>query len=47
MVKYLHGMKNQKSDGTDTLFVNFRDLVKYQSDENFQNIFIQKMLMYL
>ena len=36
---YMVGLKNPESGYTDTLFVNFRDLAKYQSDEYFQNIY--------
>ena len=33
------GLRNLESGGTDTLFVNMRDLSTYQADENFQQIF--------
>ena len=33
------GLKNRESGGTDTLFVNVRDLARYQSDEYFQDIY--------
>ena len=36
---YTIGMKNPESDGTDTLFVNVKDLAKYQSDKYFQGIY--------
>ena len=36
---YTVGLKNLESGGTDTLFVNVRDLAKYQSDEYFQDIY--------
>ena len=36
---YTVGLKNAESGGTDTLFVNVRDLAKYQSDEYFQDIY--------
>jgi len=36
---YTVGLKNPESGGTDTLFVNFRDLPRYQSDEYFQDIY--------
>ena len=36
---YTVGLKNPESGGTDTLFVNVRDLARYQSDEYFQDIY--------
>ena len=36
---YCVGLRNIQSGGTDTLFVNVRDLSAYKSDENFQKIF--------
>ena len=36
---YTVGLKNPESGGTDTLFVNVRNLARYQSDEYFQDIF--------
>ena len=36
---YCVGLSNLESGGTDTLFVNVRDLSTYQADENFQQIF--------
>ena len=36
---YCVGLHNLESGGTDTLFVNIRDLSAYQIDENFQKIF--------
>jgi hypothetical protein len=36
---YTVGLKNPESGGTDTLFVNVRNLTQYQSDEYFQNIY--------
>ena len=36
---YCVGLRNLESGGTDTLFVNVRDLSTYQADENFQQIF--------
>ena len=36
---YSVGLRNLESGGTDTLFVNMRDLSAYQADENFQKIF--------
>ena len=36
---YTVGLKNPESEGTDTLFVNVRDLARYQSDEYFQYIY--------
>ena len=36
---YTIGMKNPESGGTDTLFVNVKDLAQYQSDEYFQEIY--------
>ena len=36
---YSVGLLNTTSGGTDTLFVNMRDLSAYKSDENFQEIF--------
>ena len=36
---YSVGLHNLESDGTDTLFVNVRDLSLYQEDENFKKIF--------
>jgi len=36
---YTIGMKNPESGGTDTLFINIRDIVKYQSDEYFQDFY--------
>ncbi len=36
---YCVGLRNLESGGTDTLFVNVRDLSIYQADENFQQIF--------
>ena len=36
---YTVGLKNAESGGTDTLFVNVRDLARYQSDEYFQDIY--------
>ena len=36
---YIVGLKNPESGGTDTLFVNFRDLDRYKSDEYFQDIY--------
>jgi hypothetical protein len=35
---YCVGLRNLASGGTDTLFVNVRDLSAYQADENFQEI---------
>jgi hypothetical protein len=36
---YSVGLRNLESGGTDTIFVNMRDLAAYQADENFQKIF--------
>ena len=36
---YTVGLKNPESEGTDTLFINVRDLTRYQSDESFQDIY--------
>ena len=36
---YTVGLKNPESGGTDTLFVNVRDLARYQSDKYFQDIY--------
>ena len=36
---YTVGLRNPESGGTDTLFVNVKDLTKYQNDKSFQNIF--------
>ena len=36
---YTVGLRNPESGETDTLFVNVKDLTKYQNDKNFQNIF--------
>ena len=36
---YSVGLRNLESGGTDTLFVNVRDISTYQADENFQKIF--------
>ena len=36
---YSVGLRNLDSGGTDTLFVNVRDLSAYQEDEHFQKIF--------
>lgn len=36
---YTVGMKNVESGGTDTLFVNSKDLAKYQADEHFLSAF--------
>ena len=36
---YSVGLRNLESGGTDTLFVNVRDLSTYQTDKNFQAIF--------
>jgi len=36
---YSVGLRNLESGGTDTLYVNIRDLPVYQADENFQKIF--------
>ena len=36
---YTVGLKNPESGGTDTLFVNVRDLTRYKSDEYFQDIY--------
>ena len=36
---YTVGLKNPESGGTDTLFVNVRNLARYQSDEYFQDIY--------
>ena len=36
---YCVGLRNLESGGTDTLYVNIRNLEAYQSDENFQKIF--------
>ena len=36
---YTVGLKNVESGGSDTLFVNVRDIARYQSDEYFQNIY--------
>ena len=36
---YTVGLKNPESGGTDTLFVNVRNLAQYKSDEYFQDIY--------
>ncbi len=36
---YSVGLRNLESGGTDTIFVNMRDLSTYQADEHFQKIF--------
>ena len=36
---YTVGLKNPESGGIDTLFVNVRDLARFQSDEYFQDIY--------
>jgi len=36
---YSIGLRNLESGGTDTIFVNMRNLSAYQADENFQKIF--------
>jgi len=36
---YTVGLKNLESGGTDTLFVNVRDLAQYQSDKYFHDIY--------
>ena len=36
---YSVGLRNIETGGTDTLFVNVRDLSAYQANENFQKIF--------
>ena len=36
---YSVGLRNIESGGTDTLFVNMRNLTSYQADTNFQKIF--------
>ena len=36
---YIVGLKNPESGGTDTLFINYRNLARYQSDEYFQDIY--------
>ena len=36
---YTVGLKNQESGGTDTLFVNVRDIARYRTDEDFQDIY--------
>ena len=36
---YTVGLKNPESGGTDTLFINVRDLASVQSDEYFQDIY--------
>ena len=41
---YTVGLKNPESGGTDTLFVNVRDIARYQSDEYFQDIYIMDIV---
>ena len=41
---YTVGLRNPESGGTDTLFVNVKDLTKYQNDKSFQNIFNMDVL---
>ena len=41
---YTVGLKNRESGGTDTLFVNVRDIARYQSDEYFQDIYIMDIV---
>ena len=41
---YTVGLRNIESGGTDTLFVNVRDLAKYQADKNFKTILNQEMV---
>ena len=36
---YIVGLKNPESGETDTLFINYRNLARYQSDEYFQDIY--------
>ena len=42
---YIVGLRNPESGETDTLFVNVKDLTKYQNDKNFQNIFSMDVLI--
>ena len=41
---YTVGLKNLESGGTDTLFVNVRDIALYQSDEYFQDIYVMDIV---
>tara|TARA_B100001029_G_scaffold179608_1_gene189845 strand:+ start:1968 stop:2741 length:774 start_codon:yes stop_codon:yes gene_type:complete len=36
---YTVGLKNRESGGIDTLFVNIKDILRYESDENFHKIY--------